>query len=64
MKYENLIDLIEKSCKIIPFENLTGTIIGIYITKKGIEYQVRYYSNFEQKTEYFFGWELLIAEVE
>jgi len=61
MKYENLI---EKSCKIIPFENLTGTIIGIYITKKGIEYQVRYYSNFEQKTEYFFEWELRFEECE
>lgn len=61
MKYENLI---EKPCKIIPFENLTDTIIGIYITKKGIEYQVRYYSNFEQKTEYFFGWELRFEECE
>ena len=43
-----------RSCEIIPFEKLKGTIIAVFITKKGVEYQVRYYLNGEQKTEYFF----------
>lgn len=51
-------DLIEKPCKIKPFENLSGTIIAVYITKKGIEYQVRYYLDGEQRTDYFFEWEI------
>jgi len=55
-------ELINKDCTIIPFENLKGTIIAIFITKKGVEYQVRYYADFEQKTEYFFDWEININE--
>ena len=59
MQYE---DLINKDCEIIPFENLKGTILAVFITKKGVEYQVRYYFNGEQKTEYFFDWEININE--
>lgn len=51
-------DLIEKPCKIIPFEYLSGVIIAVFITKKGIEYQVRYYLDGEQRTDYFFEWEI------
>ena len=53
--------ILEKECYIKPFE-MKGTIIGIYMSKKGIEYQVRYYINAEQKTEYFFGWEIKEGE--
>lgn len=53
--FENCINM---PCKIMPFENLKGIIIGVYITKKGIEYEVRYYMNGEQKTNYFFDWEI------
>ncbi len=55
-------DLINKSCKIIPFEMLEGTIIAVFITKKGVEYQVRYYLDGEQKTDYFFDWEISIYD--
>lgn len=51
-------EYINKNCKIIPFD-CRGTIIGVYITGKGIEFQVRYYMNGEQKTDYFFEWEIL-----
>lgn len=54
----NYQELINKPCKIKPFENLDGIIIAIFITKKGVEYQVRYYLNGEQKTDYFFDWEI------
>ena len=53
--------LINKHCNIKPFENLKGTILAVFITKKGVEYQVRYYADFEQKTEYFFDWEIEIC---
>lgn len=52
--------IINKRCKITPFEGLDGVIIAIFITKKGVEYQVRYYIDGEQKTEYFFDWEIEI----
>lgn len=55
MNYEKLINT---ECKIKPLEDLKGTIIGIYINRKGTEYQVRYYFNGEQKTDYFFDWEI------
>lgn len=42
-------ELINKPCIIIPFENLQGIITAIFINKKGVEYQVRYYLNGEQK---------------
>ena len=54
----NFEELINKKCKIIPFEKLEGIITGIYINKKGIEYQVRYYMNSEQKIEDFFDFEI------
>lgn len=50
--------LINCSCIIKPFDDLKGTIIAVFITKKGVEYQVRYYLNGEQKTDYFFDWEI------
>ena len=50
--------LINKPCLITPFENLKGTILAIFITKKGIEYQVRYYLDGNQNTDYFFDWEI------
>ena len=53
-------DVINHDCEIKPFEYLKGTIIAIFITKKGIEYQVRYYMNGEQKTDYFFDWEIIL----
>lgn len=53
----DLESFINKECKIKPLE-LKGIIIALYITKKGVEYQVRYYWNGEQKTEYFFDWEI------
>jgi hypothetical protein len=53
-------DVINCDCEIKPFEYLKGTIIAIFITKKGIEYQVRYYMNGEQKTDYFFDWEIIL----
>ena len=59
MDYE---ELINKDCEIIPFEMLKGTILAVFITKKGVEYQVRYYLNGEQKTEYFFDWEINVYE--
>lgn len=56
--------LINKKCKIIPFENLDGIITGIYISKKGIEYQIRYYMNCEQKIEYFFDFEIEVLNAD
>jgi len=59
MNYENLIN---KTCYIKPFEYLDGVIIAVHISLKGIEYQVRYYLNGEQKTDYFFDWEVISKE--
>lgn len=53
-----MIDKIYKRCKIVPLENENGIITAIYITKRGIEYQVRYFLNGEAKHEYFFEHEL------
>lgn len=59
---ESYSELINRSCSIIPFEMLHGTIIAVFITKKGVEYQVRYYLDGEQKTDYFFDWEINVYE--
>ncbi len=56
---KTLIDTINQPCIIKPFE-INGHIIAIFITKKGVEYQCRYYLNGEQKSEYFFNWEIEI----
>ena len=61
MSFE-LDNLLNKECLIIPFENIKGVIIGIYYSKKGFEYQIRYYLNGKQETEYFFDWEIKIKE--
>jgi hypothetical protein len=50
-------NILFNSCTIKPLE-IKGIIVGIYITTKGTEYQVRYYWNGEQKTEYFFDFEI------
>ena len=55
MNFENLIF---QTCYIKPFEYLNGTIIAVHISLKGIEYQVRYYLNGEQRTDYFFNHEI------
>lgn len=36
-------DLIYKDCIIIPFENLEGKIIAITQSKRGTEFEVRYF---------------------
>lgn len=54
-------DLIFNSCLIKPL-NIKGNIVGIFITSKGTEFQIRYYWNAEQKTEYFFDWEVEILK--
>ena len=54
MNYE---DFINTPCHIKPLD-VTGTILAILITKRGTEYQVRYYLHGEQKTDYFFDWEI------
>ena len=46
--------------KIKPLENLTGTLLAVCLNKYGIEYQVRYYMNGEQKTEWFLEQEIII----
>ena len=56
---KTLYGLINHPCKIKPFD-INGHIISIFITKKGLEYQCRYYMQGEQKSEYFFDWEIEI----
>jgi hypothetical protein len=51
-------NLLYKDCFIVPFERLPGKIVAINISKKGVEYQVRYYLNGEYKLEWFFDFDL------
>ena len=46
--------------QIKPLENLKGTLLAVCLNKYGIEYQVRYYMNGEQKTEWFLEQEIII----
>lgn len=53
---------INKCCIIKPLENLYGVITAVFITKKGIEFQVRYFLNGKSECEYFFDWEIQVLE--
>ena len=48
---------IEQRVEIIELKR-KGRVLAIFITKKGIEYQIRYFDNAEVKTIYFFEDEL------
>ena len=50
-------DLIQQKCRILPFD-IEGIILSVFITKRGIEYQCKYYLDGEVHTEYFFDWEV------
>lgn len=50
--------LLYKDCYIIPFERLPGKIVAINISKKGVEYQIRYFLNGEYKLKWFFYFDL------
>lgn len=54
----NMQDLIGKQVTIKPLEDLKGILLGIVISKMGIEYQVRYFLNGTAYSEYFFDWEI------
>lgn len=51
-------NLLYKDCFIVPFERLPEKIVAINISKKGVEYQVRYYLNGEYKLEWLFDFDL------
>lgn len=55
-------DLIYKDCIIIPFENLEGKIIAITQSKRGTEFEVRYFLGGEYKVECFFDFDLELKE--
>lgn len=59
----NYVNLLYKKCKIKPLENLEGIIIAVFITKKGVEYQVRYYIDGRQEDTYFLDFEIELIEV-
>ena len=46
----NYEELINKKCKIIPFEQLEGIITGIYITKKGKKDKISVKNNTDKIT--------------
>ena len=49
-----------KPCKIEPLENLDGVITSICFSPKGFEIQVRYYLDGEQKTNWFYDFEIFM----
>ena len=55
---------IYKKCKIIPFEDLDGVITAINQSKAGTELQVRYFLNGEYKKEWFFDFDIELANEE
>lgn len=59
----NYTDLIYSKCKIKPLEDLEGIITAVFITKKGVEYQVRYYFDGKQEDTYFLDFEVELIEV-
>lgn len=57
MNYE---EQIQKNCVIPLLGNMPGIVTAIYITKKGVEYQVRYFLDGKAISDYFFDWEVVI----
>ena len=51
-------ELLFKPCKIKPFEDLEGVIIGLNQSRKGTELQVRYFLNGDYKTDWFFDFDI------
>lgn len=49
-----------KPCKILPFENLEGIIVGENHSKEGVELQVRYFLHGEYKKEWFYDFDIEI----
>lgn len=63
-KYTAVKDLIQnllfQKCKIEPLENLEGIITSVLLNGNGFQFHVRYYIDGEQKTEWFYDFEILI----
>lgn len=53
-------EYIYAKCKIKELEAV-GHITAVFITKRGVEYQVRYYIEGEQREQYFFDFEISIG---
>ena len=47
---------------IIPLNNLSGTIINIWISNNEIQYKIRYFVDNEPKEIYFYEWEIELDE--
>lgn len=52
-----------RRCLIIPLENYRGIITSICANNRGFEFQVRYYIDGEQKTEWFYDFEIEVINV-
>lgn len=50
--------LLFKPCKIKPFIDLDGVIVGLNQSKRGTELQVRYFLNGDYRTEWFFDFDI------
>lgn len=60
IQIDKLQTLIYTKCKIRPLEDLEGRIMSISISKYGLEYNVRYYIDGEQKEREFLNEEIKI----
>ena len=49
-------------CKIKPLENYSGVIVSVCANQKGFEYQVRYYFDGSQRTEWFYDFEIEVIK--
>lgn len=63
--YEEIIktwqDLVFCPCEIKTLDNTKGYISSVCISYKGVEFQVRYYIDGEQRTEWFQCFEIIIT---
>ena len=55
-------ELLYKTVKIIPFDDLSGVVVAINQSKKGTELQVRYFLNGEHLIEWFFDFDIELKE--
>ena len=61
MKIETKYEILQK-VKIVPLDNMSGRIIGFYYLNGVMTYWTRYFVNAEEKREYFYEDELVLAE--
>jgi hypothetical protein len=62
MKETDIKELLFKPCLILPLENQKGIITSLIYSYKGTEFQVRYYFDGGQRSEWFYDFEIEVCK--